>query len=330
MQTVWKVWEFAARPSPVANGARRLLSTTAAALLVVAGCGACTVNGGPAPAAGATGDFRGPIEIGNGRHLYLECRGKGSPTVILESGYHNSSDPWSRSDVVAPAVGPAVLPALAGSHRVCAYDRPGTLRSSDPTSLTDRSSPVAMPRTARDVVEDLHALLAAAHLAAPYLLVGHSLGGLFARLYAQTYPDQVCGVVFVDAFTVEIPAVLGADWPVYRQQLDGPPPQFADSPTFEEIDIDKSVAQVGTATFPPIPTAVLVRTEPFLIPSAFSTEQGAKLEQAWADGASALVALRPQTPRIFATGSDHFIQIHQPDLVAATVGLVTARTLPTR
>lgn len=301
-----------------------MLSITAA-LVVAAGCGACTVSGRPAPASGATGDFRGPIEIGNGRHLYLECRGKGGPTVILESGYHNSLDPWNQADVVAPAVGPAVLPALAGSHRVCAYDRPGTLRASDPPAISDRSSPVAMPRTAQDVVGDLHALLAAARLPGPYLLVGHSLGGLFARMYAQTYPDQVCGVVFVDAFAAEIPSALGPDWPAYRQQLDGPPPPFADSTSFEEVDIDKSVAQVGTAPFPPIPIAVLARTEPFVIPVTATPEQGANMERAWAQGASALVALRPQTPRIFATGTDHFVQMHQPDLVVSAVGLVTDR-----
>ena len=170
------------------------LSTT---VLVLALVGCADPHGGrPTPGSASSGDFRGPIDIGNGRHLYLECRGKGSPTVILESGYHNSSDPWNQSEAAAPAVGPAVLPALAGTHRVCAYDRPGTLRYSDPPTLSDRSSPAAMPRTAQDVVGDLHALLAAAHLPGPYLLVGHSLGGLFARLYAQSYPDQVRAVVF--------------------------------------------------------------------------------------------------------------------------------------
>ncbi|BBY23628.1 alpha/beta hydrolase [Mycobacterium stomatepiae] len=308
MPAVWKVF----------------ISTTALLLAVVSCAG--RHDSGPASAGGSSGDFSGSIDIGHGRHLYLECRGKGCPTVILESGYHNSSDPWNQSDAAAPAVGPAVVPALAATHRVCAYDRPGTLRNSDPLELSDRSSPVVMPRTAQDVVGDLHALLTAAHLAGPYLLVGHSLGGLFARLYAQTYPDQVCGVVFVDAFGVEIPSLLGADWPAYREALDAPPPQFADSSGFEVVDIDKSVEQVGAApAFPPIPIAVLTRTEPFVIPATASAEQGAKLEQAWREAASDLVALVPQTPHLVATGSDHFIQIHQPDLVAAAVALVTRR-----
>lgn len=311
------------------NGAMRAVwrafLATAVVLLALVGCADRHDREGT----GSSGDFSGPIEIGNGRHLYLECRGKGSPTVILESGYHNSADPWSQADVAAPAVGPAVLPALAGTHRVCAYDRPGTLRYSDPPTLSDRSSAVAMPRTAQDVVADLHELLAAARLSGPYVFVGHSLGGLFARLYAQTFPDQVRALVFVDAFGVEIPSLLGPEWPAYRQALDAPLPQFANSSSYEEIDIDKSIAQVADApVFPPIPTVVLTRTEPFLIPPDVSAEQGARLEQAWRDAASDLVGLRPQTPHLVATGSDHFIQIHQPDLVAAAVALVTQRSAP--
>ncbi|WP_025737294.1 alpha/beta fold hydrolase [Mycobacterium genavense] len=307
-------------------GTRRFLMTIAV-LLALVGCGA---HGRTAPTAGG-GDFAGPIDIGNGRHLYLECHGRGSPTIILESGYHNSSDPWNRSYVDPPAVGPGVLPVLADEHRVCAYDRPGTLRFPGPPSITDRSSPVAMPRTARDVVQDLHALLAAAHLPGPYVLVGHSLGGLFIRLYAQTYPEQVRALAFVDAFPIEIPSLMGSDWPIYRRQLDTPLPQFATADSFEEIDIDTSVAQVGEAPpFPPVPTVVLTRTEPFAIPGTVTAEQGANLERAWREATEALIALRPQTPHLIATGSDHFVQIHQPDLVAAGVRLVIQRSEPIR
>ncbi|WP_082947695.1 alpha/beta fold hydrolase [Mycobacterium sp. E2479] len=323
MRAVREILEVVTYPSRAAAGARRCL-LSAALFVALVGCGGATHNAG-APAAG--GEFAGPIDIGNGRHLYLECYGRGSPTVILESGYHNSSDPWSQSDAAAPATGPAVLPSLAADHRVCAYDRPGTLRYPDPPSITDRSSPVEMPRSAQDVVQDLHALLAAAHLPGPYVLVGHSLGGLFIRLYAQTYPDQVRALAFVDAFPVEIPGLMGPDWPAYRLALDQPLPQFANSPSFEKIDIDKSVAQVGAApAFPPIPTVVLTRTEPFAIPGSVSPEQGERLEQAWREASADLIALRPQTPHMIATGSDHFIQVHQPDLVAAGVRLAMQRS----
>jgi pimeloyl-ACP methyl ester carboxylesterase len=323
MQAVGKIWKFAAHPSATADGIGRFLLTIAL-LIAPVGCGSNSSSG-------ANGDFAGPIEIGNGRHLYLECHGMGGPTVILESGYHDSSDPWSYSDAAAPAVGPAVLPALAGDHRVCAYDRPGTLRYPDPPSISDRSSAAAMPRTAQDVVDDLHTLLAAARVLGPYILVGHSLGGLFARLYAQTYPDQVRGLVFVDAFAVEIPSLMGSDWPTYRQLLDEPLPQFTDSSSFEVIDIDYSVAQVAAApSFPPVPTVVLSRTEPFAIPATVPPERGAKLEQAWQEATSDLIALRPQTPHFVATGSDHYVQIHQPDVVVAAVRLAMQRSAPNR
>jgi pimeloyl-ACP methyl ester carboxylesterase len=77
------------------------------------------------------------VDVGGGRMLYLYCSGParpGLPTVILISGYHDSSDPWTQPDVLSPlpqATGPSVLPGLARTDRVCAYDRPGTVRYID-------------------------------------------------------------------------------------------------------------------------------------------------------------------------------------------------------
>src|SRR6266481_3019733 len=103
----------------------------------------------------ASGDFAGLVEIGGGRKMYLVCRGAGSPTVILESGYRNDADIWSAP--LEPGMS-TVFPQVAKFTRVCAYDRPGTFLDADHLS---RSSPVAMPRSARDLVSDLHALLGA-------------------------------------------------------------------------------------------------------------------------------------------------------------------------
>ncbi|CAM2748348.1 alpha/beta hydrolase [Mycobacterium intermedium] len=295
-------------------------------VLALVGCGRDQPRGGHAAGAG---DFAGPVDIGDGRHLYLECRGQGSPTILLESGYHDSSDPWVQSNASAPAVGPAVLAALADGHRVCAYDRPGTVRHSEPPSISDRSTPVTMPRTARDVVSDLHKLLGAAHVAGPYILVGHSLGGVFARLYAQTHPDDVRAILFVDAFSVDMPALMGSEWPTYKESLDTPSPQLKDTASFEMIDIEQSVGQVATApALPPVPIMVLTKGDPFVPPSSVPPEKAEfseKLEQAWLQGQSELVGLRPQTPQVVAAGSDHYVQIHQPDLVVAGVELLLRR-----
>ena len=78
-----------------------------------------------------------------------------------------------------------MLPAVARFTRVCAYDRPGTYKSPEELS---RSDPVAMPRSAADIVGDLHRLLRAARVPGPYVLAGHSFGGMVARLYATTHP----------------------------------------------------------------------------------------------------------------------------------------------
>src|SRR5882724_10731521 len=142
-----------------------------------------------------TGDFAGLVEIGDGRKMYLECRGSGSPTVILESGYRNDAAIWSAP--LEPRM-TTVFPRVAKFTRVCAYDRPGTFLDANHLS---RSTAVPMPRTARDLVSDLHALLRAAHVPGPYVFAAHSFGGIFARLYASTYPDEVVGMVLVDALS---------------------------------------------------------------------------------------------------------------------------------
>src|SRR5881398_734408 len=158
----------------------------------------------------ASGDFAGPVEIGKGRKMYLECRGSGSPTVILESGYRDSADSWSTP--LEPGKN-TVFPQVAKFTRVCAYDRPGTVRDANHLS---RSTPVAMPRTARDLVSDLHALLDAAHVPGPYVLAAHSFGGILARLYASTYPDEVVGMVLVDALSEKVKSGLTPEqWKLY-------------------------------------------------------------------------------------------------------------------
>lgn len=117
------------------------------------------------------------VDIG-GRSLQLRCTGTGSPTVILEAGLGGDLHSWDR-----------VQPALAERTRVCSYDRPGT-GGSEPASGT---------RTTGQAVEDLHALLEAADVPSPYVLVGFSFGGLITQHYASTFPDEVSGLVLVES-----------------------------------------------------------------------------------------------------------------------------------
>ncbi len=276
-----------------------------------------------------------PVDIG-GRSVHIDCRGTaapGEPTVILVSGYHDSSDVWNSMDVLSlasPAAGSPVQEALAQSHRVCSYDRPGTIRYVEGTPLTDRTAPVPQPRTLQDLSAELHELLRAAAVPEPYLLVGHSMGGLLVQLYGQTYPDQVAGIVFVDAFSPTIPDLLGDRWPTYRDVLTAPPDQQTlpalRSPDAERIDVDASIAQVAAA--PPLPAkplAVLTKTEPFAGLSDLPGLPAHVINDEYQRAQDSFVALAPTTPHLTATGSDHYIQFSQPDLITHATELILGR-----
>jgi len=118
------------------------------------------------------------VDVGE-RRLYVHCTGSGSPTVVLVSGLAETSVYW----------GGWIAPAVAQNTTVCAYDRAGQ----------GWSDPPASPQDGAAVATDLHTLLADAHIPGPYVLVGHSTGGAYARVFAARYPDQVAGMVFLDS-----------------------------------------------------------------------------------------------------------------------------------
>ena len=117
------------------------------------------------------------VDVG-GYKLHIACEGVGSPTVVLDAGAGDLGLTWTK-----------VQPSVAKSTRVCAYDRAGLGWS--------EQSP--RPRTAEVMVDELHALLTNAGIAGPYVLVGHSLGGVVVRQYAHAYPAGVAGIVLVDS-----------------------------------------------------------------------------------------------------------------------------------
>ena len=224
---------------------------------------------GAAPTA-ISGDFAGLIDIGGGRKLYLECKGAGSPVVILEAGLRNRADIWS----VKPDAGAAVFPEVAAFTRVCAYDRPGTTLGADQFS---RSDPVPMPRTAKDAVADLHALLEAAAIPSPYVLVGHSTGGLIAGFTPAAIRRRSRGSCSLMPFRRDVQTAMTPEqWKVYdRLLLVDPPKELAAYKDLETIDFDVSFDQMRAASkatpLPPIPFIVISKGKPFALPPGLPT-----------------------------------------------------------
>jgi pimeloyl-ACP methyl ester carboxylesterase len=222
------------------------------------------------------GDFAGLIDIGGGgRRIYLECRDTGSPTVVLEAGYRSSARFWSEDLRKAGAPRMMVLAGVSGFTRVCAYDRPGTVAPLKDNVRPSRSEPVPQPRTASDAVADFHALLLSAGVPGPYVLAGHSLGGLFVRLYASTYPPDVIGLILVDAYSERLETLLTAErWSALvrfnvRSASDTvePIPGYGDLETIG-YGKDNVMMRQATATTPlrAMPLAVLAHGRPFDLP----------------------------------------------------------------
>src|SRR5262249_14325496 len=112
-----------------------------------------------------------------GRSLYRQCQGSGRPVVVLQAGAGGSSSAWEK-----------IQRAVAPTTTICAYDRAGRGRSDD----------APQPQDGKAIALDLHDLLMNAGIAGPYVIVGHSSGGPYLRVYAGTYPTDVAGMVLID------------------------------------------------------------------------------------------------------------------------------------
>jgi pimeloyl-ACP methyl ester carboxylesterase len=260
----------------------------------------------------AQGDFAGLVDIGGGRKIYLECQGEGSPTVVLVSGKGNRSDTWSTPTPNMP--GPPVLPEVAKFTRVCAYDRPGTIGAlADEPS---RSDPVPEPVTAAASAADLHALLTAADVPGPYVLVGHSMGGIIARLVAGEHGDEVAGLVLEDALSENVYNGLTDDQRAVLEKMNDGPENYDMLKTFEQIRAAQPVR--------PMPVVVLTAGMPQLTPEVIASGQlPPEVTQAFADALWAsqmtaqdnLAGLLPGGRHIKVGNSTHYIHIDQPQMV---------------
>lgn len=267
------------------------------------------------------------VDLG-GYRLHINCEGYGSHTVILDAGLGDWSTHWT-----------AVQNLLKDDVRVCSYDRAGY----------GWSDPGPRPRDSQRIVTELHALLEKAEINPPYLLVGHSFGGLNMRLFASTYAQEVSGLVLVEA--------SHPDSLPYRRSEDGTTPDLSPANQLmvthyvepEELTfppeaqpamhdsllqtksmvtsrgeyraLGNSVQELRKA--PPIgnlPLTVLSRGKRQWPKSA----DGDAREKAWHDQQTELARLSSRSRYVTASKSGHYIQLDEPELVADAVRVMVA------
>lgn len=267
----------------------------------------CAAAQGPAGADARPAPAEGRVDVG-GRHLRINCAGAvGGPTVVLEAGFGNSSSTWAR-----------VQPQIAQFARVCSYDRAG-LGESDRTPAS---------RTVVSLTEDLHALLAGAKVPGPYVLVGHSLGGILARLYASYYPSEVAGMVLVDSAHEDEAdrglALIPPDTFKEMLRVARPEDMMVRSPaeSFDHCSLRGVMNAFNWRA--DIPLVVLTQGLPYRPEDYANPSLASKYYQLHLEMQADLVKRSPRGRQVVAEKSGHFIHQDQPELVVEAVRRVVA------
>ncbi len=268
------------------------------------------------------------VDIGGGRKIYLECQGTGFPTVVLISGRSDRSDIWQ---IVANTAASDlnVYSAVAKFTRVCAYDRPGTAKIVANTVEPSRSTSVLQPVTPKDAVADLHALLMATKVPGPFVLVGHSYGGLIARLFANTYTSEVAGLVLIDTLTEFLYDSLTQIQQALWIRLNSNYSSELDRYTIQErTDLILSFEQLrATSVLRQVPVIVLTSDQSYdfkslidkgVLPSDAPINFGPIVFQAHLMGQERLTCLL-KAKHIIHTRAGHYIQTEQPQLVIDSI-----------
>jgi alpha/beta hydrolase fold len=226
------------------------------------------------------------VDVG-GYSLWIDCEGTGSPTVLLEAGGGRNFGDWAEVQL-----------DLSAHNRVCAYDRAG-LGASDPRPNNGE------PVTAGTMAKELRTLLRAAGVSPPYVVVGHSFGGMVARVFANMYRPDVEGVVLVDSSSEEqlhgrfarLVRSMGFSWTEAEQRLD-----------MRETERQLERGDLGS-----LPLVVLTAGDPL-------TEDFPDwVERVLADFQRNLAGLSSDSVHVLALDSQHFIQWDQPDLVIEAI-----------
>jgi len=238
------------------------------------------------------------VDVG-GLSLHIRCVGDATPVVVLDAGLGDDGGVWSQ-----------VQPELGRFARACAYDRAGT----------GSSSAAPRPHTSRQMVRELHTLLGRAGIAGPYVLVGHSLGGLNVRFYASEHQGEVVGMVLIDATTEEQDARFWSLIP--EEAMRGFRTSLTDHP--EGLDFDAfraSMAEVRDSkrSLGDMPLVVLTHGREGPPPPGVSAGLSAQMARVWREMQSELPRLSSNSVHVTAENSGHYIHRDAPRLVVAAV-----------
>jgi pimeloyl-ACP methyl ester carboxylesterase len=268
------------------------------------------------------------VDVG-GYRLHIDCRGEGSPTVVMDAGLGGLSLEWL-----------PVQQPLSRQGRVCSYDRAGN----------GWSDPGPQPRTVAVIVEELHALLVNAAVPGPYVLVGHSFGGYTAQLFAERYPALIAGIVLIDSShpgqvarfqapplrmntapgkdvagimlvsnAPVLPAHLPAELrrPVLMLMSQHKALVTAAQEFLYFRDSGKQVRENGR--LPPVPLVVITRG---IAERSARDPRAPMIESLWLQLQDELAARSPRAVHLIATHSGHHVHLDQPELVTSAIGMV--------
>jgi pimeloyl-ACP methyl ester carboxylesterase len=227
---------------------------------------------------------RDALLVVNGQNFHIQTSGTFGPTVVFEAGLGNDSTTWKM------VAGP-----IAQFARVVLYDRAGLGQS---LPMKNKNSAI----TAEEVATDLHTLLSAADIRPPFILVGHSLGGLYLQMFARMYPGDVTGAILLDSASPDAPSELKT-----RAQLEPGTAAY-----LEQEGIPESNKQVANGRpFPNVPLTIIAATDhgPYF----------KKWEPTLMRLQQQLARLSPQATLVVASGSGHDVQIDRPETVIDAV-----------
>ena len=230
------------------------------------------------------------VDVG-GHSLNLLIGGQGSPAVVFEGGFGAGIASWS-----------TVQKEVAAFARTVSYDRAGL----------GQSELGPKPRSAKRIATELHTALEKAGVKPPYVLVGHSFGGIYVRVFAEMYPKEVAGMVLLDPSQESFNTWLKKNQPARLKDAQAQIIRAPEGVRAEDAATDASYEEARAAKVPPgILVILLSATEDETMP--------ADARRVWIEKHKEWIATVPGAKHIVVEKTGHFIQAQQPELVIDTI-----------